>query len=302
MGQEYRYLAIGILLITALMLLLLLAIHARNKKNQRIHDKIQRMSGLEKKLLLERIAEPYGFGYDVSADLFYSLEDAWQKRFGYHRIYDELAGAMGMIIDSEPIPFFHEGKEWLIEFWKGQYGICTGAEAGIYTKEEENGWYQGVTEEHYIGIGMTLYEKERIVLQRRGFHWWMTGFALGRFASPKHLHVKITLVFPSAQMRRNFIEGLRKAGYKEDEYLINREVVHIRFGQPHTKQPVNRKAFLTKMRLWKLKWLCRLFCHYTKEYDNTLDKMTYLYYKAPKLFRWMNRIGNKRKDTLGNAG
>mgnify|MGYP000621142798 CR=1 FL=1 len=28
--------------------------------------------------------------------------------------------------------FDYQGKTWLLEFWKGQYGINTGAEIGIY--------------------------------------------------------------------------------------------------------------------------------------------------------------------------
>ena len=37
-----------------------------------------------------------------------------------------------MIIDCEPIYFRYKGKKWLIEFWKGQYGMTTGGEVGIY--------------------------------------------------------------------------------------------------------------------------------------------------------------------------
>ena len=40
---------------------------------------------------------------------------------------------MGMIIDCEPVRFYYGGKKWLIELWKGQYGMTTGCEIGVYT-------------------------------------------------------------------------------------------------------------------------------------------------------------------------
>ena len=37
-----------------------------------------------------------------------------------------------MVFDALPIYFDYRGRTWLIELWKGQYGINTGAELGIY--------------------------------------------------------------------------------------------------------------------------------------------------------------------------
>ena len=73
-----------------------------------------------------------GFSYDAQKDLFYSTKNAWQKNFGYTHLYDVAAPIFRMIIDTEPIKFFYDNKNWLITFWKGQYGIVTGAEIGIY--------------------------------------------------------------------------------------------------------------------------------------------------------------------------
>lgn len=81
---------------------------------------------------LNRDLKPFGFAYDPSQDLFYSLMDCWQRNFGYCRLYDEATATFSMIIDCEPIYFRYGGKKWLIEFWKGQYGMTTGGEIGIY--------------------------------------------------------------------------------------------------------------------------------------------------------------------------
>ena len=37
-----------------------------------------------------------------------------------------------MIIDAYPVYFDYQDKTWMIEFWRGQYGINTGAEIGVY--------------------------------------------------------------------------------------------------------------------------------------------------------------------------
>ena len=76
-----------------------------------------------------------GYAYDPNQDIFYSKMDAWQRDFGYCRLYDETASPMGMVIDCEPIYFVYSGKRWLIEMWKGQYDLTTGGEVGVYTTE-----------------------------------------------------------------------------------------------------------------------------------------------------------------------
>ena len=48
--------------------------------------------------------------------------------------YDAAALAMNAIIDCEPIFFDYAGKTWLIELWKGQYGLETGCEIGVYNR------------------------------------------------------------------------------------------------------------------------------------------------------------------------
>lgn len=81
---------------------------------------------------LNEFIEPYGYAYDSHQDIFYTKIDAWQREMGYSRLYDEAAAPSSMIIDCEPIYFEYDNKRWLIEFWKGQYGMTTGFEIGVY--------------------------------------------------------------------------------------------------------------------------------------------------------------------------
>ncbi len=79
----------------------------------------------------EKIKEA-GFEYDPEQDYFFSSLYPWQRKYGYTRLYDVVAPPMSMIIDSEPIRFEYGGYKWLIELWKGQYGMTTGCEIGVY--------------------------------------------------------------------------------------------------------------------------------------------------------------------------
>lgn len=86
----------------------------------------------ERAAQLSVLTKPFGFVCKPEEEILVSTEDAWQRKYGYEALYDALAPHFNMIFDYYPVYFDYQGKTWLIEFWKGQYGINTGAEAGIY--------------------------------------------------------------------------------------------------------------------------------------------------------------------------
>ena len=94
--------------------------------------KVKKMSVPERLERLDQIASPFGFKYKLKQDLFTSRFDAWQRDYGYCSVYDKYAPLFHMIFDCEPIYFDYEGSTWLLELWKGQYGITAGCEIGIY--------------------------------------------------------------------------------------------------------------------------------------------------------------------------
>lgn len=96
-----------------------------NKKKKVINDVLQR-SDKEKIKDINDALELYGFRYDNTNDIICSNMYSWQREVGYCRFYDEVAPVLNMIIDSEPIYFEYDNIRWLIEFWKGQYGMTTG--------------------------------------------------------------------------------------------------------------------------------------------------------------------------------
>lgn len=90
------------------------------------------MNPCEKCKKIEELITPFGYCYNHKQDIFSTTIDAWQRDFGYTEAYNRYAPRLNMIFDCEPIYFDYQERTWLIQFWKGQYGINTGGEVGIY--------------------------------------------------------------------------------------------------------------------------------------------------------------------------
>ncbi|MEI3236147.1 MAG: DUF4474 domain-containing protein [Lachnospira sp.] len=90
------------------------------------------MSPCAQKKLLDELMQPFGFLSCPQQNVITSDIDSWQRTFGYTRLFDYSAPHFKMVFDCEPVYFDYDNRTWLIEFWKGQYGISCGAEIGIY--------------------------------------------------------------------------------------------------------------------------------------------------------------------------
>lgn len=259
-----------------------------------IGSKQERLDELNKDL------NPFGFAYEPSQDLFYSIMYAWQRKFGYCRLYDEGCAPFSMIIDCEPIYFEYGGMKWLIEFWKGQYGMTTGGEVGIYYTDGPNlnvpGLFNGtffncVEDNHRINMYMSFKKNDEVLFTRSAYHWWITGFKLGEFSQPSELSMDIALELYNQSMTKAFVEGLIKAGYKEDEFNIRGQIVYIQFNKPHTKQPVSRNFMTERLVQRNNQSLCDAYNYLTESYSNTLDKLAVVKQESPNMYKSIMNMG-----------
>lgn len=177
-----------------------------------------------------------GFAYHAEKDIFYSTKNAWQKNFGYTHAYDVFAPIFQMIIDTEPVRFSYNNKNWLITFWKGQYGIVTGAEIGIYcTKQKKvhkRTIYFPANDEEMLDMSLVLYKNGQKITRVKAKHWWLAIFKLGMFSKPKELSMDISLKFPTLEMLEVFLKAFRKLGYSPKDYSINGKVFSFKFTKP----------------------------------------------------------------------
>ena len=174
-------------------------------------------------------------GYKYHPDGYYYTDDkdCWQKNAGYNEIYDNLAPAAGMPIDQIRIHFDYAGKEWMIQFWKGQYGwLFVGAEIGVYTAplgtySTEPGavnHFNCADEEDWLKIQLDCYFSEnddghykKIFTREYDYYWWATGFVPGQLTNytiPKtELKTKNRITFKSTAMADAFVKELRNCGF-----------------------------------------------------------------------------------------
>ncbi len=179
-----------------------------------------------------------GFRYNSEKDIFYGTRNAWQKKFGYSHIYDVGAPLFRMIIDTEPIRFYYNNKNWLLTFWKGQYGIVTGAEIGIYAttqqKVNKKTIYLPVEDNEMLDMSFILYKNGKELTRVRAKHWWLAIFKLGMFSKPKELSMDIKITFPNKDMLEAFFNSFKKLKHSSKEYKIVDNIFYFTYKKPRT--------------------------------------------------------------------
>ena len=271
-----------------------------HRKN-RIIGKIRSMDLCEKQRLLNELMEPYGFSYLPKEDIITSRLDAWQREFGYCMLFDKTASRFHMVFDCEPIYFDYAGRTWLMEFWKGQYGINTGSEIGIYCadalltpQQYQSALFHSIPDELMPLMSMELFFNGKPLFWVSQRHWWLTGFCMGQFCHPGDLSTRISIIFPNLQMLQSFTNSLLAAGYDYSQICICNLKISFSFSTPCFPQP--RSPFFSRLSQWKNRQLCRLYLSVTSPFSCTLDKLLYLYFFLPYSFRRMLRFQKNRRQ------
>lgn len=159
-----------------------------------------------------QILNACGFEYDEKQGIYYSSVNPWQKGFGFNVIYDMSAPLAGMYYSTERIYFQYNDKDWMIQIWKGQYGMTCGAEIGIYNKTDKIMQYDCVSEDEFLEMSFVLYNQGEKMFERGPEkHWWLTGFKIMNVGVPILLNMDMTIKFPTKSMADAFEAGLKKA-------------------------------------------------------------------------------------------
>ncbi len=265
--------------------------------------KVRRLSISEKLERLNQIIAPFGFEYYLSQDIFTSRTDAWQKDYGYGRIYDRYAPFFHIIFDCEPVYFDYEGATWLLEFWKGQYGITTGAEIGIYKADgivprerRRSTLFQAAPSDRLPVFSFTLLRNNLPVCRRCQTHWWLTAFLPGVCSEPEMLTMKISITFPTETMCNAFLKGLIHTGYDCADIYVSGSSVFFTFSAPHDAHPDFWQRCHRHFVQYKNRFLIWIFYKCTRPFCHTLDRLLLLYEYLPFLFRHLlkvRRMGRK---------
>lgn len=269
---------------------------------KKIICKINAMDYCTKCSLLNELVYPFGYDFHCDCGFFSSTVDAPQRQAGYTRLYDYMAPRFQMVFDSLPVYFDYRGRTWLIEFWKGQYGINTGAEIGIYHADSiipesdyKNAWFSCAEENEMLDCSFRLCKCENECICNSGRHWWLTAFLVGCFSRPSCLAMESCICFPNREMLSAFLGGLKRADCPEDCLSVRGLSVCFVFHRDTTKYNLLTR-FWRRFSQWKNKLFCKLYLWVTRPFLCTEDRVLYLYYYLPRAFRKLLRLRrfNKR--------
>ena len=296
-----------IIVIAAFIVVLQFFIYRRTlKRKEAVHNVLQK-ADKEKVEEINSGLDDYGFYFEDSEDIISSKMYCWQREMGYCQLYDDLAPSLNMIIDCEPIYFYYDKRRWLIEFWKGQYGMTTGGEVGVYATGKKDvdipdvftgTFYESVSDKYLLQMKYILKKNDNQIIEREERHWWLTGFDVGLFSKPEELSLKIEITFPYLDMQRAFIDGLYYAGYKANEIKINGRMVKLVFTSPKTKQPQKYSKFMVGCIQLLNRFYCNLFNWVTKDFTRAIDKIDFLRSYYPILFKLL--ANDKKAKKLEN--
>lgn len=279
-----------LLIIGAIILIIIVVLIIWRIPSHRFHpdtDKLRQQRELNADL------KETGFAYELKGDYFYSLMNCWQRQVGYCRLYDDAAPLFNIIMDCEPITFSYRGKRWLIELWKGQYGITTGGEIGVYnttrndvdTDEFRGTFYENIGNDEMLNLSFVLRRNGKVILKRSAVHWWLTGFKLGQFSDTDMLTMDAKIIFPDQGMKEEFLKALTETGYSKKEYSSGRRSVFIHYTSPHSPQPRSRNKIAAALVQQANSNNCKLYEFTTAKYSQTLDKLEYIKAMAPELYK-----------------
>ncbi len=266
-------------------------------RQKRIICSIRRMDNRSKAQQLNTLMQPFGFFFLPAQGLISSVWDPWQREFGYMALYDRSAPYFNMIFHCEPIYFDYNDRTWLIEFWKGQYGINTGCEIGIYHADSilsedqyDRTLFHAADDDEMLPLSMKLFTDRQLLLSVGRVHWWLTAFLPGCFSRPQNLTMHISITFPNVQMLQNFVRAAARTGYRSQDIDIDGYTVSLLFAHPHIPQPRTFFAFYPRWVQWKNRVFCLLYRFFTQPFCCTDDRILYLCRSLSIAFRHMMRF------------
>ncbi|MBQ8763393.1 MAG: DUF4474 domain-containing protein [Clostridia bacterium] len=170
------------------------------------------------------------YQYSYEDDYYYTNDkEAWQYNFGFGKIYDVVSPYILLEYDYVRVFFTYEDKDWMLQMWKGQYGlIFYGGEIGIYNRpHSEEGvpewtFFNCPAEEDWLDMEMTLWHEETDGTWTREFtrkydkYWWCTGFKNGHLRQEEpadELRLTGRITFKDEEMTKIVVEGLKECGF-----------------------------------------------------------------------------------------
>lgn len=204
-----------------------------------------------------------------------------------------------MVFDYETIYFSYNNRTWLIELWKGQYGICSGCEVGVYYNETiispenySNTHFNAVAPEDmpyiYLKLSDHKHQGDSTLGFAKGHHWWLTLFKLPHYALPRQLQVDISLRFHNYEMLSSFLRSFVNT-LPHTPYQVRGLTISFPF-YSSLRQYRWTQRILRRLALSSCQFLCNAFRFLTRPFTNGGDKVIYLYNYLPFTIRFLFHV------------
>ena len=164
-----------------------------------------------------------GFNCNANDALVYAPMYCWMKDFGFCVEYDMLCYVLPMYCyNTRRFRFDYDGREWMVQIWKGNYMITNGGEVGIYNRPAGSfgTFYNVVDDSERMPMSLQIsHDGELLVDIPEQTHWWVNGFKLGRrLYSPHTLQMTFTITFPNEEMMNAFTASVSRNFFHDVTY------------------------------------------------------------------------------------
>ena len=175
-----------------------------------------------------------GFNCSIYDLLVYTPVNAWMRNFGFMLFYDLFVYASPDWMwkyETRRFKFDYDGREWMIQIWKGNYLVTNGGEIGIYNREKYRAgtYYDCAKDEDMLDIALTVRHGDDVILSLpRVRHWWRNGFKMGKtLYDPKSLTLEGEIVMRDEAMRDAFCNAIVRNLYNDVAFTTDGLTVYI---------------------------------------------------------------------------
>ncbi|MBP9988743.1 MAG: DUF4474 domain-containing protein [Ruminococcus sp.] len=153
-----------------------------------------------------------GLGFECSVYdlLIYATVNSWMRDYGFCLFYDIFCYVTPFFnYITRRFKFDYDGKEWMVQIWKGNYVCTNGAEVGIYNRE------MGSTGTYYncydglMNMSLKLSYGDTLIFEKADSHWWINGFKLSKtLYTPHSMTMDFTIEMPDSEMANALAQAI----------------------------------------------------------------------------------------------